>query len=125
MPTTQTEAKNVKKGRYVVIDEEPCKVTNISTSKPGKHGSTKVRIKAVSISDGKNKELTKPASADVEVPMIDKRRAQVVSLSGDSAHLMDMESYETFETSIPEDIDVSEGEEVSYWEVMGKKIVKG
>lgn len=125
MATTRTEAKNIKKGRYVVIDGEPCKVTGISTSKPGKHGSTKVRIEAVDLSDGKNKELTKPASAEVEVPIIDKRRAQVVSLSGKSAHLMDMETYETFETSVPDELEISEGEQISYWEVMGKKIIKG
>ncbi|MCD6367713.1 MAG: translation initiation factor IF-5A [Candidatus Aenigmarchaeota archaeon] len=127
MSTTQTEVKNLKPGKYVIIDGEPCKVVNISTSKPGKHGSAKARIEAVTLTDGRRKELVKPASAQVEVPIIDKRKAQVISLTGDSVHLMDMETYETFETSIPEELKgkLTEGQEISYWEVMGKRILMG
>ncbi|MDD1654883.1 MAG: translation initiation factor IF-5A, partial [Methanomicrobiales archaeon] len=43
----QTEVGKLKEGRYVVIDDEPCKILGIATSKPGKHGAAKSRIDAV------------------------------------------------------------------------------
>jgi len=124
---TQTEVKNLKPGKYVIIDDVPCKVVKISTSKPGKHGSSKSRVEAIGIIDGKRREIVKPSSATIDVPIIDKRNAQVISLTPDSVHLMDMETYETFECSIPEDLKgkLSEGDEITYWEVMGKKILMG
>ena len=46
------EIRELKIGRYVNIDEEPCKIISISTSKPGKHGSAKANIEAASIFTG-------------------------------------------------------------------------
>ena len=40
----QTEIGKIKEGRYIVIEEEPCRVVSIATSKPGKHGAAKARI---------------------------------------------------------------------------------
>ncbi|MCE7699006.1 MAG: translation initiation factor IF-5A, partial [Methanobacterium paludis] len=48
--------------------------------------------------------LVKPVDAKVDVPMIDKRAAQVLALMGENVQLMDLESYETFEVPIPEDL---------------------
>ena len=123
---TQTEIKNLKEGKFVIIDGEPCRVTKISTSKPGKHGSAKVRLEAVGIIDEKKREVVKPASTTVEVPIIEKKKAQVISISGDSAQLMDLEDYSMFEASIPDDMkgNLTEGQEVMYWEVLGKRLLR-
>jgi translation initiation factor 5A len=51
------EIRELKVGRYVNIDDEPCKIISISTSKPGKHGSAKANIDAVSIFSGSKKSL--------------------------------------------------------------------
>jgi len=124
---TQTEIKNLKPGKYVIIDDEPCKVIRVTTSKPGKHGGAKARLEGVGLIDGKKREIVKPAGANVDVPIVDKRTAQVISLTSNSVQLMDMETYETFECSIPEELKgkLSEGGEIAYWEVMGKKILMG
>lgn len=37
----QTEIGKIKEGRYIVVDDEPCKVVGLATSKPGKHGDCK------------------------------------------------------------------------------------
>ena len=50
------EVRELKVGRYVLIDEEPCKIQSISTSKPGKHGEAKARIEAVGIFDEQKRE---------------------------------------------------------------------
>lgn len=126
MPKKRKKIKSLRKGSYILIDNEPCKIVDITTSAPGKHGHTQHRIKAKGILDGKKRETVKSSDADVDVPIIDKRTGQVLSISGNSVQLMDMETYETFEVSIKENVkkELVEGEEVSYWEVMGQKVLK-
>ena len=54
------EVRDLKVGRYVLIDEEPCKIMSISTSKPGKHGEAKARIDAVGIFDEQKRSVVHP-----------------------------------------------------------------
>lgn len=120
MATTTTAIKNAKPGSYIVVEGEACKVNSMTKSKPGKHGSAKVRLEAVGLFDGKKRIVIKPADTPIEQPIIDKRKAQVISISGNIIQLMDLESYDTFETSIPEEFRSrltpgSEGTEVVYW----------
>ncbi|MBU1913701.1 MAG: translation initiation factor IF-5A, partial [Candidatus Thermoplasmatota archaeon] len=60
MATEQVEVRELREGRYVVIDDEPCKISSISTSKPGKHGEAKARIEAIGIFDGNKKSVVYP-----------------------------------------------------------------
>ncbi len=120
MATTTSTMRNAKPGSYIVVDGEACKVSSMTKSKPGKHGAAKVRLEAVGLFDGKKRAVMKPADAPVDMPIIDKRKAQVISISGSIVQLMDLESYDTFETSIPEEFKSrltpgSEGTEVVYW----------
>lgn len=126
MPTRQDEMKNIKEGDYIVIDDAPCVANKRSTSSPGKHGSTKVRLVTEGIIDGNRREIVKPSDETVKVPIIDKKTGQVLSLSGNAVQLMDMQSYDTFEMAIPQDFDeeLEEGDEVEFWEVMDNKLLK-
>ncbi|RLF40421.1 MAG: translation initiation factor IF-5A, partial [Thermoplasmata archaeon] len=40
------EVRELRVNRYIIIDNEPCKIVSITTSKPGKHGDAKARIEA-------------------------------------------------------------------------------
>ncbi|MFP3278262.1 MAG: translation initiation factor IF-5A [Candidatus Micrarchaeota archaeon] len=117
--------KDVKEGRFILIDNVPCKVVEIETSAPGKHGSAKVRITAIGIFDGQKRTLLKPSSADVEAPVIVKKRAQVVSIIGNTAQLMDLESYETYELPIPQELmqSIKPGAEVEVIESMDQRAI--
>jgi translation initiation factor 5A len=117
--------KDVKEGRFILIDNVPCKVVEIETSAPGKHGSAKVRITAIGIFDGQKRTLLKPSSADVEAPVIVKKRAQVVSITGNTAQLMDLESYETYELQIPQELmqSIKPGAEVEVIESMDQRAI--
>lgn len=117
---------SLKKGETVVIDGSPCKVTDISVSRPGKHGHAKVNLMAVGMLDGKKRQLTMPGHDKVPAPIIEKKTAQVLSISGDNANVMDMETYETFDLPIPEDLkdQVKDGSEILYWGLMGIKVMK-
>ncbi len=117
---------DIKKGSNVLIDGVPCRVVDIATSKTGKHGHAKARIEAVGIIDGKKRVIVKPTSAKIEVPIIEKKTAQILSISGNTAQVMDSETFETFELEIPEELrgELKEGMSVIYWDVMNHKIMK-
>jgi len=124
---TQAGIKSLKPGKYVIIDDEPCRVLKLTTSKPGKHGGAKARLEAVGLIDGKRREIVKPGSANVDVPIIEKLKAQVLSVTGNSVQLMDMQDYETFECTTPEELKgkLTEGQEIIYWKVMRRKVLVG
>lgn len=123
MAWEQAEVRTLKEGRYMNIEEEPCKIMSISTSKPGKHGEAKARIEAVGIFDGNKRSVVYPVKHKVQVPMIDKRQAQIVSLMGAEVQLMDLETYEMFQLPVPEEFkdSLTPGEEIMYIVAMGRK----
>ncbi len=122
MATTVGTLKECKPGSYLMIDGEPCRVTSFTKSKPGKHGSAKVRLEGVGLFDSKKRVVMKPADSNVDIPVIEKKKAQVLSVSGDIAQLMDLESYETFDASVPDDLKgkLDSGVEVLYWKFGNK-----
>ncbi|MFH0701157.1 MAG: translation initiation factor IF-5A [Candidatus Woesearchaeota archaeon] len=117
----------LKRGDTIIIDDAPCKITETSVSRPGKHGHAKVNMMAVGILDGKKRNLVMPGHDRVEAPIIEKKNAQILSILGpEKANVMDSVTYETFEMDIPEELkgQVKEGMEVLYWEIMGIKVMK-
>lgn len=123
MSWTQAEVRELKVGRYVIIEDEPCKITSMSTSKPGKHGEAKARIEVVGIFDGAKRSIVHPVKHKVQVPMIDRRKAQILSIMGEEVQLMDLETYETFNIPIPEEYagQFEAGEEVMYLVALGRR----
>jgi translation initiation factor 5A len=117
------EVRTLRVNRYMIIDEEPCKIMNISTSKPGKHGEAKARIEAIGIFDGQKRSVVHPVKHKVHVPLIDKRNAQILALMGDHVQLMDLETYQTFEMPIPNEFkgQLQPGKEILYLEALGRK----
>ncbi|MDP3728092.1 MAG: translation initiation factor IF-5A [bacterium] len=120
------DAVEAKPGRYVIFDGHACVVKSLEISRPGKHGHAKCRIEAVGIRDGKKIIKIMPGHDRIESPVIEKKTAQVLSVHGDSANVMDMGSFETFDIKIPEELKdkVVEGVQVQYWVVLDEKIVQ-
>ena len=119
---------SLKVGSYIIIDGEPCRIVSYDHSKPGKHGSAKARVAAMGVFDGSRHSLVAPVSANVEVPLIDKRSGQLISVAGQILQIMDLETFEVFETSAIEDEirdKLNQGGEVEYWKVLERvKIVR-
>ena len=115
---------SVKEGSYIILDGEPCRVVEVEKSKPGKHGSAKVRHVGISVFTGSKKSYVSPAESRIEIPMIDKRSGQIISTTQSSVQVMDLQTFEVFETPMPptEEIGgtIAAGAEVEYWTVMGK-----
>ena len=118
------DATEMRVGTFLLIDGVAHQVKKMDISKTGKHGHAKVRFEAISAFTGKKKVMVIPGHDKFEVPMIDKRQAQVLSVSGGNATLMDGESYENFELPVPEDLEVKGGDSVEYWDIEGEKIMK-
>src|SRR5918996_3831809 len=94
---------SLKVGSYIMIDGEPCRIVSYDHSKPGKHGSAKARVAAMGVFDGSRHSLVSPVSASVEVPLIDKRNGQIISIAGQTFQVMDLETFEMFETTSAEE----------------------
>jgi len=118
----QAEIKELKEGKYVIVDDEPCTIKSITKSKPGKHGSAKARIDVIGLFDKQKRSIIGPVSDKVYVPIVERKNAQVLSIAGDVVQLMDMGDFSTFEMTIPDEYKerIIEGEEVSYLTAMGK-----
>jgi len=119
------ELGELKEGSWLMIDNEPCQIVEVSHSKPGKHGSAKARVVGIGLFDGSKHTLLSPVDTKVEVPMIEKRNAQVLALIGDNAQIMDLETYEVFEIPLPQDPSLKntivQGVTVEYWRVSGRQ----
>lgn len=123
MATEQAEVRELKENRYLVIDDEPCKILSISTSKPGKHGEAKARIEAVGMFDGSKRSVVYPVKHKVLVPIIDKRQGQIIAITGNEAEIMDLETYEMFHLPVDEEMkaELKPGGEVMYMIAMERK----
>lgn len=126
MDVKNIDAGSIKKGSNIIIDNEPCRVVDIQISRPGKHGHAKVRLSAVGLFDEKKRVIVKPGHDKVLVPIINKKTAQILSVVNNKANVMDVESYETFDLEIPEELKDTalEGVQILYWEIMGNKMMK-
>jgi len=118
------ELGSIKVGSYVMVEGEPCRIVDYAKSKPGKHGSAKARVVAIGVFDNVKRTFVKPVDSQVEVPIIEKRSGQVLAMLPSTVQLMDLETYEVFESPFPEDEDLkgrlASGVEVEYWRILGR-----
>merc|ERR1711963_664054 len=77
--TYPQQAGELRKGSHVMIKGHPCKVTEISTSKTGKHGHAKAHIVALDIFTSKKYEDLCPSSHNMEVPFVKRTEFQILS----------------------------------------------
>jgi translation initiation factor 5A len=114
----------LKIGSYAIINGEPSRIVTIQKSKPGKHGSAKYRCTAQSLFSGRKQSFVSSTDSNIQVPIVDKRSAQIVSIGPQMIQLMDLETYEVFDVNIPEEEEITSkldaGKEVEYWNIMNK-----
>ena len=118
-------ATEARVGTNILVDGAPCTVKKIDISKTGKHGHAKCRIEAVNLLNGNKKVFVVPGHDRLEVPLVDKRKGQVLSVT-DKASVMDLENFETIEMDIPEELkgQLKENSNVEYWDIEGTKVIK-
>lgn len=119
-------ATEARVGSNIMVEGIPCVVKKMDVSKTGKHGHAKVRIEATPLLGGNKKVFVTPGHDRFEVPLVDKRKGQVLNI-GDKVSVMDLENFETIEMDCPEEEVKNELEinsNVEYWDVEGLKVVK-
>lgn len=120
------DATELKVGSYALFDGETCIIKSVDVSKTGKHGAHKCRFDAIGVISGKKKCLMMPGTDRVEIPLIDKRQAQVLALTPTGVSVMDSVSFENFELPIPEEFagQIKDGMSLEYWDMEGVKLIK-
>jgi translation initiation factor 5A len=121
-----TEVGKLKEGRFVIIDDEPCRIVGFTISAPGKHGHAKAKIDAIGLFDTQKRSIVRPTSAKIEVPIIERGSAQVLAIMANNAQLMDLTTYETFELPIPLNLrgEVKEGAEIEYIRALRRRKIE-
>ncbi|MFA5077734.1 MAG: translation initiation factor IF-5A [Candidatus Micrarchaeia archaeon] len=122
-----SSAKDLKEGRYVLIDDIPCRVVQIEISKSGKHGGAKMRIVAIGVFDGQKKTLLTPGDQDVDVPIIERRNVLIMSINGKTAQVMDNDDPSlNYDIEIPEDLiaNAEAGKEAEVLQAMGRRKIE-
>ena len=119
-------ASSTRPGMTIMVDGVPCVVRSNDISKTGKHGHVKSRIEAIGIINGKKKVFIAGGHERFESPLINKNKAQILSIAEDKASVMNLENFETIEMSVPEDLkqELKEGDQIEYWDVEGHNMIK-
>jgi len=83
-------------------------------------------VDAIGLLDNTRRSMIAPSHENVTVPIVTKRKAQVLSVSGSRAQLMDLQDYSMLDLEIPEDRkdEVVVGAEVDCFEVCDVKTLK-
>ena|GEM_PF-347850 len=124
MATTAVPATRLKVNDLIVLEgqgSEIFKVKKIATSAPGKHGHAKVRISYANLMTGSGGEVTYSGHKEIDKPIIEKEKAQVISVTPGIKHndpkipdepakvqLMNLETFETYELPVPPEIPESD-----------------
>lgn len=119
------DAYDCKPGTTILVDGQACTVRANDTSKTGKHGASKCRIEAIEVFTGKKRIIAVPGGERFEVPLIEKKKAQVLTVLDSTASIMDLESFETIEIPFMEEAkdQLAPEKQVEYWDVEGKKMI--
>jgi translation initiation factor 5A len=126
MTTKLVDAGSLKEGGYVMMGGAACKILSIQTSKPGKHGHAKIRMEAIGLIDNKRRIEVMPGHDNMEVPIVEKKNAQVLSVANNVANVMDTETFETFDLPVPDEMQGTcvPGVTVMYWRILDDKVMK-
>ena len=143
MATSAVPATRLKKGDLILLEgqgDEIFRIKNVSTSAPGKHWHAKVRIMYENIFTGSGGEVTYSGHKEIEKPIIEKEKAQVLSVTPKVVsqdpkilaipavvQLMDLTTYDTYDLQVPLDMDENQlqtGTEVEVRAYMSKKWIE-
>ena len=81
--TYPMEAGQIRKGGYIMIKGNPCKVSDVTSSKTGKHGHAKCHFVAIDIFTGKKMEDLVPAGHTTSGPTVKKEEYQCIDVDED------------------------------------------
>ena len=100
----KVESNRLKNGSLVMIKGNPCKVTEVSTAKPGKHGSAKVILKGRDILTSKVYECTFHSGDMVDAPIVKRTEYTLLNIEDETQlQLLDAQGEMKEDVNLPED----------------------
>ena len=85
----KTDTNRLKNGSLVMVKGFPCKVTDNTTAKPGKHGSAKVILKGKDILTSKVYECTFHAGDMVDAPIVKRNEYTLLNIDDNALEMLD------------------------------------
>eukprot|EP00746_Dinoflagellata_sp_MGD_P011252 gnl/MRDRNA2_/MRDRNA2_123536_c0_seq1.p1 gnl/MRDRNA2_/MRDRNA2_123536_c0~~gnl/MRDRNA2_/MRDRNA2_123536_c0_seq1.p1 ORF type:complete len:264 (+),score=53.84 gnl/MRDRNA2_/MRDRNA2_123536_c0_seq1:53-844(+) len=85
--TFPKSAGSIRKGQFCMLKGHPCKVSDVSSSKTGKHGHAKVNLVGTDIFTGKKHEDMCPSSHNMDVPHVERKDYQLLLADGDTGEV--------------------------------------
>ena len=118
-------ATAAKPGTVVLVEGVPCAVRSNDISKTGKHGASKCRIESVGVFDGKKRIFATPGDEKLEVPLVEKKKAQVLTVADATASIMDLETFETLDVPFSEEVKdtIAPEKQIEYWIIENYKYI--
>lgn len=98
----KTDTNRLKVGSLVMIKGNPCKVTDVSTAKPGKHGSAKVILKGKDILTAKVYECTFHAGDMVDAPIVKRQEYTLLNIDDTNLELLTPEGEVKSDVNLPD-----------------------
>lgn len=110
------EAKELKKGSYIMFNNEPHQVTRKEVVVFGTHSHSKLKVYLRPFTGGGEKTATFQHHDFVEALDIMRKSGQVIAKTSAGLQIMDGHSYETLEaTADPELLEeINEGDQVTF-----------
>jgi len=100
------EAGQIRKGGFIMIKGRPCKVSEVSSSKTGKHGHAKCHFVAIDIFTGKKLEDLVPASHTAYVPFVKKLEYQCMGVEDGFLSLLTADGGMREDLKMPNEMDM-------------------
>jgi translation initiation factor 5A len=98
----KTDTNRLKPGSLVMIKGFPCKVTDTTTAKPGKHGSAKVILTGKDIFTTKVYNCTFHAGDMVDAPIVKRIEYTLLNIDDDTLELLDNNGEIKADINLPE-----------------------
>jgi len=120
-----TQAKEIKAGEYVRINNEVLKVVRKELAAYGTHCHTKIKLYLQGLFSKGEKTLNFGHNDNIETLDIKRKDGQVISKLNDKVQVMDAVSYETFDANVDKELleQLNEGDTVRFIDLQGKVIV--
>jgi len=100
--TELVESQRLKNGSLVMVKGFPCKVTDVSTAKPGKHGSAKVILKGKDILTDKTYDCTFHSGDMVPAPIVKRDEFTLLNIDDMNLELLDNNGEVKSDVNLPE-----------------------
>ena len=115
-------ASELEMGNYFIYSGEPVRVIRREVIVVGTHSHSKLKFYIQGLREKGERTVTFQHSDRVDKIEIMRKQGQIISKTANKVQLMDAVTYETLDSSLPQELadEVNEGDNVTFIELNGK-----